>query len=193
MQVALVLMRSMHLAVPQQRPLRILAVLFILACALWSAIADAIIINLNNRATTRLSIRVGGGGNTISEVSFSVPATQLGNSTAITGTPDIRFRLQIRASGASPVTASLSVDSPASLENTDIASSSSIPFSDISWVSRDGDIPSGSFAGTGPGQHIVDVQSSQRYIDFHTFSYANTATLEAGTYEGRVIYTFAAP
>ena len=186
-------MRSMQLAVPQQRPLRILAVLFILACALWSAIADAIIINLNNRATTRLSIRVGGGGNTISEVSFSVPATQLGNSTAITGTPDIRFRLQIRASGASPVTASLSVDSPASLDNTDIASSSSIPFSDISWVSRDGDIPSGSFAGSGPGQHIVDVQSSQRYIDFHTFSYANTATLEAGTYEGRVIYTFAAP
>ena len=183
----------MQLAVPQQRPLRKLAVLFILACALWSAIADAIIINLNNRATTRLSIRVGGGGNTISEVSFSVPATQLGNSTAITGPPDIRFRLQSRASGASPVTASLSVDSPASLDTTVIASSSSIPFSDISWVSRDGDIPSGSFAGTGPGQHIVDVQSSQRYIDFHTFSYANTATLEAGTYEGRVIYTFAAP
>jgi len=186
-------MRTMYLPAPQQRTLRTLAVILLLGCALWSAVAEAIIINLNNRATTRLAIRVGGGGNNISVVTFSVPATQLGNTTDITGTPDIRFRLQLRASGANPVTASLSVDSPAALDNNDIASSDSIPFSDIRWVSRDGDIPSGTFTGTGPGQHIVDVQSSRRYSDFHTFIYANTAALEAGTYEGRVIYTFAAP
>ena len=178
---------------PQQRLLRTFALILLLACAVWSAVAEAIIFNLNNSAVTRIAIRVGGGGNNISEVSFTVPAAQLGDGTSITGTPGIRFRIQIRASGASPVTASLTVDSPASLANTDIASSDRIPFSDISWVSRDGDIPAGTFTGTGPGQHIIDVQSSRRYTDFHTFSYANTATLEAGTYEGRVIYTFAAP
>ena len=172
--------------------LRTLAAVILLGSALWSSLAEAIIINLNNRATTRISIRVGGGGNNISEVSFSVPAAQLGDGTPVTGSPQIRFRVQIRASGANPVTGTLSVNSAGTLDNTDVASSSFIRFSDISWVSRDGDIPSGVFTDS-PSQDIVDIQSSQRYIDFHTFSYKNTSTLEAGTYEGQVIYTFAAP
>lgn len=171
---------------------RSLATAFLLGCALWSSLADAIIINLNNRANTRIDIRVGGSGNNISEVSFAVPAAQLGNSTAITGSPQIRFRLSIRASGANPVTATLSVNSTGTLDNNDVASTSFIPFSDISWVSRDGDIPSGEFTNS-PNQDIVDIRSSRRYLDFLTFSYKNTSTLEAGTYEGRVIYTFAAP
>ena len=85
----------------QQRTPRALAVILLLVCTLWSAVAEAIIFNLNNSAVTRIAIRVGGGGNNISEVSFTVPAAQLGDGTSITGTPGIRFRIQIRASGAS--------------------------------------------------------------------------------------------
>ncbi len=177
---------------PQHHIPRTLAAVFLLGCTLWSSLADAIIINLNNRANTRIDIRVGGNGNNISEVTFAVPAAQLGNGIPITGSPQIRFRLQVRASGANPVTATLTVNSTGTLVNNDVASTSFIPFSDISWVSRDGDIPSGEFTNS-PNQDIVDVRSSRRYADFHTFSYKNTSTLEAGTYEGRVIYTFAAP
>jgi hypothetical protein len=164
----------------------------LLISVLWSSLAEAIIFTLNNRANTRISIRVGGGGNNISEVSFAVPAARIGDMTEITGSPQIRFRVEIRASGANPVTGTLSVNSNGTLNNTDLASSSYIEFSEIRWESRDGDIPSGVFTNS-PGQDIVAIQSSQRYLDFLTFIYKNTATLEAGTYEGRVIYTFAAP
>jgi hypothetical protein len=161
--------------------------------SLWSATAAAIIFNLNNRATPRISIRVGGGGNNISEVTFTVPASQLGTSTAIAGSIRIRIQLDIRASGASPLTGFLTVDSFSNpLTNTDVTSTSTIPFTEISWSARDGDIPSGSYQGI-LDQPIVSFQSSQSYRDFHRFSYANTMLIESGTYEGRVIYTWAVP
>ena len=167
--------------------------LFMIGILLGSTAAEAITFNLNNRANPRISIRVGGGGGNISEVAFTVPATQLGNGTAITGSRTIRIQVQLRASGANPLTAFLTVDSLSHpLEIDDPGSSSTIPFSHISWTSRDGDIPSGSFTET-VDQPIVDFVSSQRYRDFHTFSYENTLDLEAGTYSGQVIYTWAVP
>ena len=166
---------------------------FLTVLMLWSASAEAISFNLNNRAKPRVSIQVGASGNNISEVAFSVPASQLGNGTAITGTPAIGIDVEIRATAATPLTAFLTVDSFTSpLQITDPGSTSSIPFSQISWTARDGDIPSGTFTGT-INQPIVNFSSSQRYHDFHTFSYANTLGLEAGTYSGRVIYTWAVP
>jgi len=164
--------------------------LFMIGILLESTAAEAITFNLNNRANPRISIRVGGGG---SEVAFTVPAAQLGNGTAIPGSRTIRIQVQLRASGANPLTAFLTVDSLSHpLEIDDPGSSSTIPFSHISWTSRDGDIPSGSFTET-VDQPIVDFVSSQRYRDFHTFSYENTLDLEAGTYSGQVIYTWAVP
>ena len=161
--------------------------------ALWCATADAIIFNLNNRANPRINIRVGAGGKNISEVTFTVPAGQIGDNNPITASGSIRIQVQIRASAANPLTGFLTVDSLSNpLENTDPGSTSSIPFSEISWTAQNGDIPSGTFQDE-IDQDIVSFQSSQRYRDFHTFSYANTLEIESGTYEGNVIYTWAVP
>ena len=84
---------------------------FLTGLLLWSAAAEAIVFNLANRATPRITILVGGSGGNISEVEFNVPATRIGNGTAITGSPAIRIQLDVRASGASPLTATLSADS----------------------------------------------------------------------------------
>jgi hypothetical protein len=158
---------------------------FLTGLLLWSAAAEAIVFNLANRATPRITIRVGGSGGNISEVEFNVPATRIGNGTAITGSPAIRIQLVVRASGASPLTATLSADS-LSYPLTNSGGGSSIPFSDISWTAQDGDIPAGAFTG-------VSFPSSRRIRDRHTFRYANSRDVEAGEYVGRVVYTWAIP
>jgi hypothetical protein len=160
---------------------------------LWPARTEAISFNLNNRAAPRVRIQVGAMGNKVSEVAFSVPASQLGNGTLITGSETISIVLEVRASAATPLTAFLTVDSlshPLTID--DPGSISSIPFSQISWTAQDGDIPAGHFEDT-INQPIVDFPSSQGYSDVLTFQYANTLDLEAGTYSGRVIYTWAVP
>lgn len=173
--------------------IQIFCKVFLIGILLWSAAAEAITFNLNNRANPRISIRVGAAGSNISEVAFSVPASQLGDGSVITGSQTIRIQLDLRASGANPLTAFLTVDSFSNPLVIDApGSTSSIPFSLISWTARDGVIPSGTFTGT-IDQPIVDFAGSQRYRDFHSFSYANTLDLEAGTYRGRVIYTWAVP
>ena len=153
------------------------------------SMAEAITFNLRNDATPRLSIRVGASNN-ISEVSFAVPAARLGNGTPVAGSPGIRIELRIQASGANPLTGYLSADSlsnPLTNEN-----GNTIPFSEISWTAQDGDIPSGSFNAT-TSQPLVSFPSSGRIRDRHTFSYANTVDVEAGTYSGRIVYTWAIP
>ncbi|MEN8204714.1 MAG: hypothetical protein ABFS24_01765 [Pseudomonadota bacterium] len=166
----------------------------LICCALWSSTVDAIIFNLNNRAVPRLYIRVGDGGGNISEVAFSVPAGRVGDGSAITGTPTIRIHARLRASAANPLTAFLTVDSftnPLAID--DPGSTGTIPFSQISWTARDGDIPSGTFTGS-IDQPIVDFPGSPHNLDdILTFRYANTLALEAGTYKGRATYTFAVP
>lgn len=164
----------------------------LVSLVLWSAAAEAIVFNIANRATPRISIRVGGGGNNISEVEFTVPATQIGNGTAVAGSPTIRIELVVRSSGANTLTATLSADSLSHPLTSGSGSGSTIPFSDISWSSRDGDIPAGSFAAV-TDQVMVSFPSSRRIRDRHIFSYANTRAAEAGEYEGRVIYTWAIP
>ena len=167
----------------------------------WSAAAEAIVVNLTNRATPRISIHVdtggvgggdGGGGGAIREVEFDVPAARFGDGTPVAGSTAIRIVLVVRASGAPALTATLSADSLSNpLTNTN-GSGNTIPFSDISWTSQDGDIPAGAFNDTA-NQVIVSYQSSARIRDWHTFSYANTGDAEAGEYEGRVIYTWSIP
>jgi hypothetical protein len=167
---------------------------FLIGILLCSVTTEAAItFDLKNRANPRLSIQVGAKGNKISEVAFSVPASQLGNGTVISGTPAINIEVEIRASAADPLTAFLTVDSFSHPLTIDAPGSTArIPFSQISWTARDGDIPSGSFADS-IDQPIVNFPSSQGYSDVHTFNYANTLGLEAGTYTGRVIYTWAVP
>ncbi len=178
---------------PRHYPETVLKGLLV-SVALWSTTADAITFNLRDQATPYISIRVGGPGSSITLVTFDVPASQVGNTTPITAQGNVRIEIEIRASAATPLTGSLTVDSRSyPLENTDPGSSSSIPFSEISWTSRDGDIPASYFMDEIAQEMSVSFESSQRYRDFHTFSYANTKLIESGTYEGHVIYTWSVP
>jgi hypothetical protein len=92
-------------------------------------------------------------------------------------------------------TATLSVTtSAANLVN---ATGDTIPFSQISWTSTgNGDagveiIPGGTF--TGGTQTLVNFGVNTWNESCHTFSYANTASVAAGTYTGRATYTLSAP
>jgi hypothetical protein len=92
-------------------------------------------------------------------------------------------------------TATLSVTtSAASLTN---AGGNTIPFSQISWTSSgNGDtgaeiIPGGTF--TGGTQTLATFARNTWGESCHTFSYANSAVVAAGTYTGRATYTLSAP
>jgi hypothetical protein len=81
------------------------------------------------------------------------------------------------------------VDSATPLDN---GSGGSMPTSEIEWTSDDGDIPSGSFLGL-TNQPLANFTSSVQVTDTHTFQYKNQNVYDAGTYNGQVTYTWAAP
>jgi hypothetical protein len=86
----------------------------------------------------------------------------------------------------------LSVTSPASLTS----GASTIPFSQISWTSTANgntapDIPAGTFNG---GTLALRTIAAGTWVEnCHTFSYANTSVVAAGTYSGQVTYTLVLP
>lgn len=86
----------------------------------------------------------------------------------------------------------LSVTSPASLTT----GTTSIPFSQISWTSTANgntspDIPGGTFNG---GTLALRSIAANTWVEnCHTFSYANSVVVAAGTYTGQVTYTLVLP
>lgn len=168
------------------------ALLTVLAAATlhdgYTNTAGAVVFNINDRATPRISIRVG-NQNSISRVSFNVAGADVGNGIPVDGSTRINFTLVIRATAANPLTGFLTVDSSTPLDN---GSGSTMPALEITWVARDGDIPSGSYAGT-TNQALASFVSSVRVRDRHTFQYRNTNIFDPGTYNGQVTYTWAAP
>ena len=86
----------------------------------------------------------------------------------------------------------LSVTSPATLTS----GTTTIPFSQISWTSTANgnttpDIPAGTF--NGGTLMLRNIAAGNWVENCHTFWYANTAVVAAGTYTGRVTYTLALP
>ena len=183
----------------------------------WLAPAHALIFNLGNSPTRQLHLQVGTGGNgaqvmpvnpTVDVVSVTVPAAALGNSASqvmstsnpntIDPYPPVSLTCsdgrQVLVSAIARVpfgvaNATLTVNSSVPLTN---ASGVSLPFSQISWASSDGSIPSGTF-NTGAAQTLLNMTTSRQYESCHTFSYANTGIVAAGTYRGRVTYTLSMP
>jgi hypothetical protein len=100
------------------------------------------------------------------------------------------FYRNTSVSGAATVTAT----APANLVN---ASGNTIPFTQIRWTSSgNGDtgaqpFPAGAF--TGGTQTIGTIARNQWAESCHTFTYANTSFVAAGTYTGRVTYTLTSP
>ena len=86
----------------------------------------------------------------------------------------------------------LSVTSPTSLTS----GANTIPFTQISWTSTANgnatpDIPAGAF--TGGTLALRTIAAGTWVENCHTFSYANTAVVAAGTYTGQVTYTLVLP
>ena len=162
-----------------------------------------------------------GGGSpgvnaTVNTVSVTVPVAQVGSGTAQAMTTNSTaansfwdayafcnppaqlyvggFYRRPDNSAASPATLVATV--PASLSN---GAAGTISFGQISWTSSgNGDgataqpFPAATFV-PGSQQTIGTIQRNQWAESCLTFSYANSAVVQAGTYTGTVIYTLSAP
>jgi hypothetical protein len=94
-----------------------------------------------------------------------------------------------RMPAASATSALLQVATPAGLTS----GVNSIPFSQISWTSTAlgnaaADIPAGSFVNGGT-LFLRNIAANTFVDNCHTFTYANTSPVAAGTYTGQAIYT----
>lgn len=154
----------------------------------FSNTARAVVITISDGTTPSLFIQVG-QANTITRVNFNVKAKDIARGTPVRGNKKIDFYLYLRATAANPLTGFLTVDSSIPLSN---GSGGTMPASEISWTSRDGSIPSGTFADT-TNQPLATFTSSVEVTDRHSFEYRNQNVFEAGTYNGQVTYTWAAP
>jgi hypothetical protein len=149
---------------------------------------------------------------TVNVVSVTVPAAQVGRGTAQTMTTNstasnsfydnfafCNAPAQLYVGGFYRSTtntgaATLTATSPADLVN---ANGDRIPFSQISWTSSgNGDsgaqpFPAGTF--NGATQTIGTIGRNQWAESCHTFRYANSSFVAAGTYTGRVVYTLSTP
>lgn len=149
---------------------------------------------------------------TVNLVSVSVPAASVGsgaaqamttNSTqslspydgyAFCNLPGQLYVAGFYRSTTNTGAATLRASSPANLVN---AGGQTIPFTQISWTSSgNGDtgaqpFPAGTFVGGS--QAIGTISRNQWAESCHTFSYANSAIVAAGTYTGRVTYTLSTP
>ncbi|WP_332742486.1 hypothetical protein [Hydrogenophaga sp.] len=193
----------------------------VLLCCAEMASAHAWSLTVN-AASRRVYLHVGNGtfeGNngTVNLVQVAVPFNLVGNGAAQAMTSNSTQNLSLQGDGYNtcptptsqvmigasyrrsnggngPASATLSVTSPANLVN---AAGDTIPFSQISWtVSAPGSgvpnvIPAGTFNG---GTQTLATVPANRYIEnCHTYSYANSAVVAAGTYNGRVTYTLSSP
>jgi hypothetical protein len=185
-----------------------------LTAALYSTLpsANAWVLNVTPGPRT-IGLTVGNNvvGATPNIVSVTVPAAALGTGAAQAMTSDstqanspfdnfavcvppnqvyVGGYLRELTTGANSAT--LSVSTPATLSN----GTETIPFTQISWTSTAlgnaaADIPAGTFTG---GNIVLRNIASNTWVEnCHTFSYANTNVVAAGTYTGRATYTLVAP
>lgn len=136
------------------------------------------------QAAPEVSIRVGAKTG-VTTVTHDVPAYQVGDGTPITGTPN---DVLIEAS-ARPTYFMITVDSSTPLSN----GVHTIPFTDILWTSKKGDIPSGRFNGTSTQVIVEPTTGIQKVKDRLTFIYENTRVVPYGIYSGTVTYTVSVP
>lgn len=161
----------------------------LLLAGLAACHAEAAVFILKDRADSSLSIHLGTGGPNIASVDFDVPVSSIGDGTPVSGSRKIKIQLEIRTTAASPLTGYLTVDTSIPLSN---GTGGTIPLSSISWESRSGDIPAGTFSGTG-NQLLATFPGPVRVMDWHSFNFANDTVYDPGTYNGQITYTWSAP
>ncbi len=127
----------------------------------------------------------------VDEVTFDFAAGVLpGDGTPIVGTPEIPIAvLGYRGGRRARFTVTMNSSVPLVNGNGD-----PLPFSEISWTTRDGDIAGGTF-NQGGAQTLFSMNIAfprgRGVIDYMTFRYDNDTVYPAGTYSGRVVYTIA--
>ena len=137
-------------------------------------------------------LRVGTGSG-VETVVHNVPQAHIGDGTPIVGTPtDIEIEVHARRGGPwgwGRLRYVVTADSSIPMSN----GIATIPFTDIHWTSRAGDIPAGSFNGT-PDQVILGPTRVFYLVrDWLTFTYSNDRVVPSGVYTGRITYTAAIP
>lgn len=143
-------------------------------------------------APAEVRIRVGAETG-ITTVVHDVPASMSGDGTPISGTP-AGVLIEVSARRATfrdwlNARYIVTADSSTPLSN----GTATIPFTDISWTSQDGDIPSGRFDGSSAQVILGSTRAFYQVRDWHTFTYDNTRVLPAGIYTGMVTYTVSIP
>lgn len=193
----------------------------VLLCCAEMASAHAWSLTVN-AASRRVYLHVGNGtfeGNngTINLVQVMVPSNLVGNgaaqamtsnstqsislqgdgyNTCPTPTSQVMIGASYRRSNGNngPASATLSVTSPANLVN---AAGDTIPFSQLRWTvsAPSSNVPNVIPAGTfnGGTQTLASVPANRHIENCHTYSYANSAVVAGGTYNGRVTYTLSTP
>ena len=186
--------------------------LCVLLCGVMPT-AQAFVVDINP-GSRQLYFRVGDPGAAINSVSVNVPAAALGNAVAqqmrsdavetdseYDGFAFCNLPNEVYVGGyyrrpgnGNNGNASLTIAPPATLTN---ATGQTIPFSQISWTSSGNGpgnatqpFPDGSFSGTSTYSNFA---ANTWRESCHSFSYANSTFVAAGTYTGRVVYTLSAP
>ena len=143
-------------------------------------------------APAEVRIRVGAVSG-VTTVVHEVPISLNGDGTPISGSPaGVVIEVSTRRETSRDmnqvyyvITADSSVPLSSGLDT--------IPFTEISWTSQDGDIPAGRFDGTS-AQVIRGLTRARWSIsDRSTFIYDNDQAVPAGTYTGTVTYTISIP
>jgi hypothetical protein len=139
----------------------------------------------------------------VDEVSFPFPVgVRPGDGTAILGTPVIPIMV-LGLSRKNRSNFTVTINSSLPLMNS---TGDTIPFTEFSWTTQDGDIPAGTFSGgtqqtlmsfkgkgkgnNGKGKGNKGTQGTNAgVVDYLTFSYSNINLYPAGIYQGQVVYT----
>jgi hypothetical protein len=167
---------------------RSLCILLFTTATCCTAPAQAAKFKVNNKPPPGVMLQIGKGGAKIDEVAFKIRARDLGTGVPIRGKPDIKITVANRAAPSNSRVAVLTVDSSIPMSN----GAHNTPFTSISWVAKDGNIPSGRYDGSS-SQFLFSFPNSQEVKDKHRFFYDNIGILEVGTYTGRVTYTLTMP
>jgi hypothetical protein len=163
----------------QQRRLPLVALLTAFAVP-----ANALTFTLN-RPIPFVYIQVGQGGR-VETVEFDLGTTEAGGGTPIPGIPSVPIRYIGRNTFRGGSSYIVTIDSSAGLINDN---GDTIPFSEFSWTTSDGEFSDGTF---NDSSNQVLHEYTGAYLGFEdtmTFSYANDSVYPGGTYAGRVTFT----
>ncbi|MBW8366859.1 MAG: hypothetical protein K0M70_03250 [Arenimonas sp.] len=137
-----------------------------------------------------ISFQVGSAGVVVDEVVFDVAAANVGSGTAVGPTSGSPVAVTLKGNGGA-------INLTADTTGTSLTSGSDIiPFTQINSTTASGTITAPTLVQNGVSAAVAVPVSSGRVTDRSatwSYTYANTAIVGAGTYDGQVRYTATMP